>query len=84
MSKDITEGILLKAGFNKVTEHPCYIEYFLDKYKIVMSFNKGVWIDRRWTCSITQGSNFAMVHIQTINHFNKLMEIMDIDFRLTE
>lgn len=84
MSKDITEEILLKAGFNKVTEHPCCIEYFLDKYKIVMSFYKGVWIDRRWTCSINQGSNFAMVDIKTMKHFNMLMDIMGIDFKLKE
>ncbi len=84
MSKDITEEILLKVGFNKVTEHPYCIEYFLDKYKIVMSFYKGVWIDRRWTCGINQGSNFAMVDIKTMKHFNMLMDIMNIDFKLKE
>lgn len=84
MSKDITEDILLRAGFKKVNEFPCCIEYALDKYKITMSFNKWVWISRRWTCSLNQGSNFAMIHIKTIDHFNMLMELMDIDFRLKE
>lgn len=83
MSKDITENILLKAGFKEISEDADFFRTY-EKYPIdithLLSPNHG---DRDWFCEV-HGNFTANIDIQTIEHFNKLMELMDIDFRLKE
>lgn len=87
MSKNITEDILLRAGF-KYSAYSSdsfhlqvrdYDVYDIDMKKYTQNFN------REWYCkvrSIKPSCNCAEADIQTIDHFNKLMELMDINFRL--
>lgn len=85
MSKDITEGILLRAGFEGSNEN------FTLKIAggfIIMTHWKPICDDHRreWDCvvSINNNKNGGEIDIQTVSQFNQLMELMDIDFRLTE
>lgn len=92
MSKNITGDILLKAGFNK--EECCsivcpyrYIKILSDVYVDVS--NVSCMPMRDWNVRVYDrdyyfGGLFADVDIQTIDHFNKLMELMDINFKLKE
>lgn len=95
MSKDITditEDILLKAGFNKEKCYSIvgpyhYIKILSDVYVDVSNFS--CMPMRDWNVRIYDRDDyymglFAEANIQTIDHFNKLMELMDIDFRLKE
>ena len=95
MSKDITditEDILLKAGFNKEECYSiicpyCYIKILSDVYVEVSNFS--CMPMRYWNVRIYDRDDyyrglFAEANIQTINHFNKFMELMNIDFRLKE
>ena len=81
MTKDITEDILLKAEFKKVSEiigyYTTYERYPIDITHLI-SANHG---DRDWFCEV-HGNFTANIDIQTIDHFNKLMELMDIDLKL--
>lgn len=85
MSKDITEEILLNAGFQK------------GKFKVFS--NKGnnpidIYYTaipengRHWRCMVYLVEKITVLwadaYIQTIEQFNKLMELMDIKFRLKE
>lgn len=86
MSKDITEDILLRAGFEDSAYSSAIFhlegrDYKIDIEKYIQDFN------RKWHCKVgstKHGYNCAEADIQTIDHFNKLMELMDIDFRLKE
>ena len=85
MSKDITEKILLKAGFYEISrEDPYNVSYellspdiYITNYKITRSHRA-----RHWYCEVSNGVDCANVDIQTIDQFNKLMDLMNIDFRL--
>ena len=86
MSKDITEGILLRAGMYKVNGA---IEYTtqVDKLRYTIQILKYSDISgRNYSCGVFNelGHLIGFAYIQTIDHFNKLMELMDIDFRLKE
>lgn len=86
MSKDITEDILLKAGFDK---EKCYSIVCPYRYIKILS---DVYVDvsnisnmpmRNWNVKVYNCDGlFADVDIQTIDHFNRLMDLMDIDFKL--
>lgn len=39
---------------------------------------------RSWECKIAYKRSFACADIGTIDHFNKLMELMDINFKIQE
>lgn len=89
MSKDITEDILLKAGFEEIDRvDNVYITFELKKWDIesdwditMTKYNRSC--GRKWSCDVNNDeSNFAYVDIQTIEHFNKFMNLMDINFRL--
>lgn len=95
MSKDITEDILLKAGFEEIDRvDNVSITFELKKWDIewdiesdwditMTKYNRSY--GRKWSCDVNNDeSNFAYIDIQTIEHFNKLMEVLDIDFRLKE
>lgn len=87
MSKNITEDILLKAGFKETDENDrAYVTFELAN-KISVT-NYGIICDngtREWYCEVSnKNGDCAEVDIQTVDHFNKLMELMDIDFRLKE
>lgn len=81
MSKDITEDILLRAGFKKVSENIQCVTYEMSSIEVThyIHFKPAI---RSWECRVSYNGNFASADILTINHFNKLMELMDIDFRL--
>lgn len=84
MNKNITKDILLRAGFedsaySSVSFHLEGRDYDIDMEKYQQNFN------REWYCkakSIKHGCNCGEADIQTIDHFNKLMELLDINFRL--
>lgn len=87
MSKNITEDILLKAGFEetfrgfvKLNDNENIIVAEAWRYKPF--FNP----DREWIASVFdyRYGQITNTDIQTIEHFNKLMELIDIDFRLKE
>lgn len=87
MNENITEEVLLKAGFYEISrEEPYNVSYELlnpdihiTNYKITRSHYA-----RHWYCEVSNGIDCANVDIQTIEHFNKIMELMDIDFKLKE
>lgn len=89
MSKDITEDILLKAGFTKKTTYsivcPKYYSIKLSNIHIGV-YNISNMPTRSWNVKVFSSKHFhiADIDIQSIDHFNKLMELMDIDFRLKE
>ena len=86
MNKDITEDILLKAGFKEISrvDHK-YITFKLTNWDIsITNYPFPSNYSRNWSCGVSNGADCAEADIQTIDHFNKLMELMDIDFRLKE
>lgn len=94
MNKEITEDILLKAGFKELKEiskvNPRYTTFELTNltnwdisitnYPFLSNY------PRKWSCEVNNNTNryAAEADIQTIEHFNKLMDLMDINFRLKE
>ena len=83
MSKDIAEQLLLK-GFSAATYYQPYeYTYYYLPYKsplddTITFINKnGIWIVN----IICNGKNFKST-IQTIQQFNNLMNLMDINFKL--
>lgn len=87
MSKDITDGILLKAGMYKVGN--AAMEYIVQvdgqKYaiQIVKYSNRN---GRNYSCGVFNEHDLPVgfACVQTIDHFNKLMKMLDINFRLKE
>lgn len=70
-------------------------EYILTVFNSDHDENKGFWlltmrydlsntIDRDWSCHIDNNvhESVACVDIDTVEHFNKLMDLMDIEYRL--
>lgn len=85
MSKDITRKIL-SGNFWHDGDSFCTNK---SNYTIYLSYIPFSYIGRHWYCKIYinyYDSRFliANVDIQTIDHFNKLMDLMDIDFRIKE
>lgn len=87
MSENITEDILLKAGMYKVKDS--VMEYITQvggqKYTIqVLKYS--VRDGRNYSCGVFNENDYLVgfACVQTIDHFNKLMELMDISFKLKE
>lgn len=80
MSKDITENILLKAGFKKVEDTDSYIVYKNHSIEM-MHFLHPYHRFRSWYCEV-EGKITAKIDIQTIDHFNILMALLNKKFRL--
>ena len=88
MSKEITEEVLRKCGFQ---ESP---DFFIPwkEYSIHLPINYieianiSNSITRLWSVRVENSlhDSIATADIQTIDHFNKLMELMDIGFKLKE
>lgn len=70
-------------------------EYVLTVFNSNHDENKGFWfltmrydlsntIDRDWSCHIDNNcrESVACVDIDTTEHFNKLMDLMDIEYRM--
>lgn len=90
--ENITYGILLRAGFHKKETDsiikircPEYYSielpgFFIELYNIS---NTGT---RSWSAKVINSERLYMadIDIQTIGHFNKLMEILDVNFMLKE
>lgn len=84
MNKEITEDILLKAGFNKVTEDIINrVIYARDNITMIHYIHAKPHV-RNWECRLVANNGFASADILTIDHFNKLMDLMDVNFRLKE
>lgn len=83
MSKEITEDILLKAGFNDITEYINRVIYVKDNITMIHYIHAKPNV-RNWECRLVANDGFASADILTIDHFNKLMDLMDIDFRIKE
>ena len=84
MSKDITERILLRAGFKY--KGVGVLNIITDGHSIDITCVLIVIDEREWKC-ITYNKDYvptADIMIQTVDHFNKLMELMDINFRIEE
>lgn len=87
MSKDITEEILLKAGLvEKDGMLGCSTETDGRKRIIVVAVDGTDMYGRDYALMVYNGNRDPIGYacIQTIEHFNKFMELMDIDFRLKE
>lgn len=90
MSKDITDDILLKAGFYEDIRG--FVKHYHEQVIIIEEINsyelqRFVYKDRNWNLIVHNFdvcSNILEADIQTIVQFNRLMELMDIDFRLKE
>lgn len=86
MSKDITEDILLKAGFKKTSLGFFVLrcaDYAIELFNLYSDANE---CKRHWTCDANTDNDYSITRtsIQTVEHFNKLMDLMDIDFKLKE
>lgn len=87
VSKDITEDILLNAGFKETGRNDgVYVTFELTNRISVTNYrttcDNGT---RKWYCEVSNNNgDCAEVDIQTIDHLNKLVELMDIDFKLKE
>lgn len=91
--QSITEKLLINNDWERDEILSQFAE--LENYK---KFNKNInneWfisltymltnsISRDWNCQIdnSRHEGIASANIQTIDHFNKFMELMDIDYRL--
>ena len=88
MSKDITEDILLRAGFKETDRNDrVYVVTFELANRISVTNYRSICDNstRKWYCEVSnKNGDCAEVDIQTVEHFNKLMELMDIDFRLED
>lgn len=87
MSKDITEGILLKAGFiERDGIFGCSTEADGRKRTIVVALDGSAMYRRDYTLIVYNGNRDPIGYacVQTIEHFNKLMDLMDINFKLKE
>ncbi len=78
---DISKDILIKAGFIDVSGY--MFRLFVEGGCIILQYAQHPF-GRCWRCSVDNNSDMCTADIQTIDHFNKLMELMDIDFRLKE
>lgn len=82
MSMDITENALMKAGFRR---------QFSDKWRlgnvtidVVHSWN---YSNRSFICNVyTEDGRFmkAMLPVDTVEQFNRFMELADVELRLEE
>lgn len=85
----ITEQILLKAGFIKNPPPGKNHNYYLltkevgsNNGYINMIHHSYVHMGSRWECQFMTESGSGSLFVDTIEQFNKLMNTMDIDFRL--
>lgn len=88
MFKDITEEILLNAGFHKEEIYSIVCPY---RYAIKLSnvyvevYNSSNMPTRSFDIKVFNSDGlFANVDIETVEQFNKFMDLMDINFRLKE
>lgn len=81
MSKDITKDILLKAGFMDASDNA--FKFFIDGGYIILQYIIQPF-GRCWRCSVDINNDMSTTDIQTIEHFNKLMDLMNVEFRLKE
>lgn len=87
MSKDITKGILLNAGFiERDGICGCSTETDGRKRTIVVALDGSAMYGRDYTLIVYNGNKAPIGYacVQTIQHFNKLMELMNIGLRLKE
>lgn len=87
MGKDITESILLNAGFMESDGiFGCSTETDGRKRTIVVALDGSAMYGRDYTLIVYNGNKDPIGYacVQTVEHFNKLMDLMGIDFRLKE
>lgn len=86
MSKDITEDILLRAGFKEDNGYFEYATKVNDFVRIIGVTHDHSLYGRNYAVCVSLVNNDPICYacIQTVEHFNKLMELMDIDFKLKE
>lgn len=80
MNKDISEDILLNSGFKKVEENDSYIVYRKNSIEM-MYFLHPYHRFRSWYCEV-KGKITTKTDIQTIDHFNRLMVLINVKYRL--
>ena len=81
MSTEITFKNLSKAGFKKT----CLERWQKDNVTIVT--NRGSICERPFICYVCTGNNRyvkAMVPVETVEHFNQFMKLMNVDIKITE
>lgn len=78
---NITEDILLKAGFMDASGNA--FKLFVEGGYIILQYVQQPF-GRCWKCSVDNNNDMSTTNIQTIDHFNMLMKLMNIDFRLKE
>lgn len=87
MSKDITKDILLSAGFierDGIFEFTTKVDY--RKRTIVVALNNSAMYNRDHTVIVYNSNKEPIGYacVQTVEHFHKLMELMNSGIRLTE
>lgn len=86
MSKDITDDLLLKAGFNEDDGYFKYVTKVDDTIRIIGIVHDHTIYGRNYAVCVSLGDNDPIGYacIQTTEHFNKLMDIMDVEFKINE
>jgi hypothetical protein len=84
MSKDITEEILLEAGFTKNDDIYGYVTKVDGGKRTIVVTQVSDMYGRDYSCVVFNGNEVSIGYacVQTVEHFDKLMELMDIDFKL--
>lgn len=82
MSKDITEITLTKAGFHRV-----YSDKWRKENVTMDVVNRWNYSNRSFICNVyTEDGRFmqAMLPVDTVEQFNRFMELMGMELRLEE
>lgn len=84
MNREITEDILRRSGFE------CGFQtFFINVSNPIHIYYTNLSVeDKHWRCVVYSDKKFhhlfVDIYIQTVEHFNKLMDIMDVEFRFKE
>ena len=93
MEQSITHKILIDNGFeedftlSKIEGHEMHRMFHKNinnEWYISFTYLLTNSISRDWCCHIdnSRHESIAFADIQTIEHFNKFMDLMDVDYRL--
>ena len=85
MGKEITKQVLFNAGFKVGGTHENLFKLEHGFYKIMIGSVEYNTNDKKFLCTIEEPRKrvlIALIAISTVEDFNKLMELIDINFRL--
>lgn len=85
MGKEITKQVLFNAGFKVGGTHKNLFKLEHGFYKIMIGSVEDNTNGKKFLCTVEEPRRkvcIASIAINTVADFNKLMELIDIDFRL--